>query len=126
MFAFGGMELVDMAFAEYSVQDNAQAIAVYEGHYGGCTPDENSLDHQYINDFCQKQNLNAAQASISDNRPNQDEPVSYGANITVTLTVPYDLPFLGAPLPDIKLTGVGRSVSSYIPGMIPVVTYTSP
>ena len=114
---------MDMVFAEYAVQGEAQAIAVSEGHYGGCTTDEHALAAQYINNFCQGQNQGASLASAADNiYPNV--PTAYGTNITVTLEVPYSFKVFGGSVPGITLTGVGKSVSGYIQGMTPDASYT--
>jgi hypothetical protein len=123
-FAFGGVEMVTLTFTEYAVQDEAQAIATSEGHFGGCSTDEASQVNTYIDNFCQNQNLDVSGASVSDNI-SDGQPADYGTNITVTLKVPYNVDVLGGAIP-VTLSGDGRSVSSYIPGMTDPVDYTAP
>jgi hypothetical protein len=123
-FAFGGVGMVNMAFAEYSVQNEAQQIAMSEGRYGGYTTGEQNAVEQYIDSFCQKQNLDPSQAVLDVSA--SSNPASYGANVTATLNVPYNFQVLGGSIPGITLTGTGRSVSSYVSGMTPDVTYTAP
>ena len=125
-FALGGAELVSMIFVEFNVQNEAQQIAMSEGHYGGYTSDEQSAVEQYIATYCQKQRLSWSEPqAVNVSAPGS--PVAYGTNVSATLTMPFNFA-LGSFMPgfNVNLTGTGRSVSSYIQGMTPSVTYASP
>jgi hypothetical protein len=125
-FALGGAELVSMVFVEFDVQNEAQQVAMSEGHYGGYTSDEQAAVEQYVSTYCQKQGVNTSESqAVSVTAPGA--PANYGTNVTATLTMPFKFA-LGSFMPafNVNLTGTGRSVSSYIQDMTPDVAYASP
>jgi Flp pilus assembly protein TadG len=128
MFAFGGVEMMNMSLAEYSVQDEAQAVAMSAGHFGGYTSAEESAVNQYITDFCENQGLDPAGARVDVQTADGPAPwpAPYGTNVTATIDVPYNFEIGSIIIPiTVDLRGYGRSVSSYIDGMTPDVGYVS-
>lgn len=123
---FGGTEMVTLVSTEFSVQSEAQVVAMSEGRYGGYTDTENSSVEQYIDDYCQNNGLDPAQASVSVSAAGAAAP--YGTEVTSEVTIPFRFMQVGNFMPGtvILLTGKGRSISSYIQGMTPDVTYVSP
>ena len=119
-FLFCGVMFMGMAGKWYAVQDHAQFIASSEGKYGGYTAEANST----ISQFCQDFKLNRAEVAVQVSAPNS--PVPWGTPVWAKITVPYEFDVGGfMPSFSVPITGVGRSVSSYLPGAYSV-SYTSP
>jgi hypothetical protein len=123
---FGGTEMVAMVSTEFSVQSEAQVVAMSEGHYGGYTDFEKSSVELYIDNYCQNNGLDSAQATVGVSAAGA--PVPYGTDVTSVITIPFKFMQIRNFMPGalIYLTGKGRSVSSYIQGMTPDVAYVSP
>jgi hypothetical protein len=97
-----------------------------EGHYGGYTDFEKSSVELYIDNYCQNNGLDSAQATVGVSAAGA--PVPYGTDVTSVITIPFKFMQIRNFMPGalIYLTGKGRSVSSYIQGMTPDVAYVSP
>lgn len=123
---FGGTEMVTMVSTEFSVQSEAQTVAMSEGKYGGYTDFEKSSVGQYIDDYCQNNGLDSAQAAVGVSAAGA--AAAYGTEVTSIVTVPFRFMQVGKFMPGsvVYLTGKGRSISSYIQGITPDVTYATP
>jgi hypothetical protein len=129
MVVFGGTEMVVMVSTDFSVQSEAQVIAMSEGKYGGYTVPEQASVEAYIGTYCasdESNPLNPNHAAVGVSAAGS--PVAYGTEVTSVLTVPFQFWQIGKYLPgtEILLTGRGKSISSYIPGVTPDVAYASP
>lgn len=117
VFFMSGVIFMGMAGKWYAVQDQAQFIASSQGKFGGYTTEADAVMYR----FCQDYNL---EVTVAVSAPNN--PVPWGTPVWARITVPYRFGLGSVITPfTVPITGVGRSVSSYLPGTMNV-TYTSP
>lgn len=119
-FALSAALFIGMMGQWYALQNQAQFIAASEGKYGGYTVEaQNSLD-RFISDF----KLDRSKVTVEVSAP--DAPVPWGTPVWAKVTHTFTFKVGGLVLPfTIPITGVGRSVSTYLPGAYNVV-YCSP
>jgi len=117
----GGMVMQAAGYQMGVVQQEAQEVAIYEGQYGGY--DINAANS--IERFTQQENLSSGQVKVNVSPPGA--PVPYGTEVTAHLSVPFKFQ-LGTWITPftVNLTGSGRSVSVYTPGVTPDTTYETP
>jgi hypothetical protein len=126
-FSIGGAETVAMVDASFSIQNEAQAIAMSEGRYGGYTSYSQNQVDQYISQYDLAQSVNATEPQAVTVSA-AGAPAQYGMDVTATITVPFKFQIGSSFMPPftITLSGTGRSVSSFIDGVTPAATYVSP
>jgi hypothetical protein len=119
IFLISGVALMGMVNQWYETQDLAQFIARSEGIYGGYTADTQND----VTQFCQDTKL--ANATVEVSAPGA--PVMFGTPVSATVSVPFTFQ-IGSIVTlktSVPITGIGRSISSFLPGEFNVA-YTSP
>lgn len=118
MFVFMGITGIAMFGQWLEVQNLAQHVAMSMGKWGGYTVQaDNSID-----EFASK--INCPRSRIRVEVSNA-YPVPWGQPVWARITVPFEFRVGEIYVGTYELTGVGRSVSSYLQGAYNV-TYTYP
>jgi hypothetical protein len=109
IFAFAAVVGVT-AFAHWgAVQNQAQFVAASMGRWGGYTQEAENAMRDFASRF--KVSRSAVRVEVS-----AVGPVSFGTPVWARVTVPYDFRVGSWRITTFNLTGMGRSVSSYLPG----------
>lgn len=119
LFAFAAVAGVTTFVAWGAVQNQAQFVAASMGRWGGYTQEAENA----VRDFASRMNLSRGQVRVEVSNV---QPVSFGTPVWARITVPYDFRVGGNwHIKTVDLTGLGRSVSSYLPGAYQA-SYVSP
>jgi hypothetical protein len=117
LFAFISVTGVGMFTQWCQVQDEAQYIATSMGKWGGYT----SQAAQSVQTF--SQGINCPQSKITV-QVSSAGPINFGGSLWARITVPFDFTVGEYKIGTYNITGLGKSVSSYLGGYN--VTYISP
>jgi len=118
MFVFFGVTGTVMFGQWCMVQNQAQYIAASMGKWGGYTAEaENSVD-EFANEInCPRNRIEVQVSSVG--------PVPWGRMVWAKVSVPFEFKVGEYNVGTYRLTGYGRSVSTYLEGAYNV-TYISP
>lgn len=119
VFAFAAVMGVT-AFTHWgAIQNQAQFVAASMGRWGGYTQEAENV----MRDFASRFNISRSAVRVEVSAVG---PVPFGTPVWARVTVPYDLRVgKNWRIATVGLTGLGRSVSSYLPGAYQAV-YVSP
>lgn len=120
LFAFAFVASIGVAlFVQWgAVQNQAQFVAASMGRWGGYTQEAENA----VREFAARVKLPryAVRVEVSD-----PGPVPFGQPVWARITVPFEFRVGPFDVGTYDLTGLGRSVSSYLPGAYQVA-YVSP
>ncbi|MBC7106261.1 MAG: hypothetical protein H5T97_09995 [Firmicutes bacterium] len=120
LFAFAFVAVLGVAmFVQWgAVQNQAQFVAASMGRWGGYTQEAENA----VRDFAARLNLprSAVRVEVSD-----VGPAPFGTPVWAKIRVPYRFEIGPFKIGTYDLAGMGRSVSSYLPGAYQV-GYVSP
>lgn len=118
MFAFFAVVGITMFGQWCMVQNQAQFIAASMGKWGGYTADADRT----IDEFARKINCPRSQITV---QVSDVGPVPWGKGVWARLSVPFRFKVGKYDVGTYTLTGLGRSVSTYLEGAYSV-SYISP
>lgn len=119
LFAFFAVTGVGMFGQWVAVQNQAQFVASSMGKWGGYTAEADRA----VDEFARRINVPRERIEV---RVSNTAPVPWGTPVWARITVPFDFRVGQYEVGTYSLTGVGQSVSSYLPGAYSGVEYTSP
>lgn len=119
LFAFMGVMGVSMFGQWCMVQNESQFIASSMGKWGGYTQDANDA----LGEFATK--INCPRGNINVTLSNT-QPAPWGKPVFARLTVPFKFKVGSYNVGTYNLSGLGQSVSAYLPGAYSGVSYVSP
>ncbi len=118
LFAFSAVVGIIMFYHWTMAQNEAQFIATAMSKWGGYTYET----EQTVKDFAQDIKLNRGDVDVSVNNIG---PIRWGKPIKVEVEIPFKFKIGNYNFGTFNLKGMGRSVSSYLPGAYSV-NYISP
>lgn len=118
MFAFFSVTGMALFGQWFMVQSQAQFVASSMGKWGGYT----SEAQQAMNDFASRINVPRSQISV---QVSDVGPVPWGKQVWARVTVPFKFQVGQYNVGTYSLSGLGRSVSTYLKGAYNV-SYVSP
>lgn len=121
VFAMCSVLFIGMMGQWIAVQDQAHFLAKSQGKYGGYTTEADRT----LREFCVNLNLNESVVRQNTHVSAPGAPVPWGTPVTARITNEFDFRLGNFVAFKVPLTGVGWSVSTYLPGTYDV-TYTSP
>lgn len=119
LFVLCGAQFIGMIGQWYALQNEAQFLARSQGKYGGYTTEANIELGRFVSTY----KLDRSKVRIDASA--KGAPVPWGTPVTASVENTYRFKVLGPISFDVPIKGVGRSVSTYLPGAYSV-TYDVP